>query len=81
MIRTAPLSLRKALRVVHADGQYTYMNRVNGLYWFYTNTVGVPGGMWWNNPTPPPGVFGWTLHELRVYARNLIFAGRVEAHV
>ena len=80
MIRTAPLPLRKALRVVHADGQYTYLNRVNGLYWFYTNAIGSPSEPW-ASTKPLPGVFAWKLSELRMYARNLIFAGRVDANV
>jgi len=71
-----PMPIRTAIAVVNADGQYAYLNRVDGLYWFYTTAIGPPSDPWYTTKATP-GVIAWKMSEVRNYARDLVNAGRV----
>ena len=75
-----PMPIRTAIAVVNADGQYAYLNRVDGLYWFYTTAIGKPTEPW-AGPKVLPGVIAWKMKEVRNYARDLVNAGRVAVTV
>ena len=74
--RNTPMPVSTAIAVLNADGQYAYLNRVDGLYWFYTTAIGKPTEPW-AGPKALPGVIAWKLKEVRNYARDLVNAGRV----
>lgn len=74
--RNTPMPVSTAIAVLNADGQYAYLNRVDGLYWFYTTAIGKPTEPW-AGPKALPGVIAWKLKEVRNYACDLLAAGRV----
>ena len=71
-----PMPIHTAIAVVNADGQYAYLNRVDGLYWFYTTAIGKPTEPW-AGPKALPGVIAWKMSEVRNYACDLLAMGRV----